>query len=83
MKFNTLFFNGKRVDITGQYSHRIDGSLVLQLDKSMPSREMHRLTEEGISYLGIERAEGGQWVVQKGPFSLSEKYGLIVLSLFK
>ncbi|RDY67630.1 hypothetical protein DXT76_19050 [Halobacillus trueperi] len=80
MKFSALQFNGTRVDISGQYSQRIDGSLILELDKRIPFREVCRLTRECISYLWIGRTGGGNWLVHKGPYTLKEQYGLIILS---
>ncbi|WP_406945744.1 hypothetical protein ACJA3J_05710 [Halobacillus sp. SY10] len=80
MQFRALFFNGIRIDIAGQYSQRLDGSLVLQLDKMMPSTELRRLISEGISYLWLGKPGGEQWEVHKGPFCLYERFGLLILS---
>lgn len=81
MRFNALQFNERRLGLSGQYSQRVDGSIVLEIDKMIPYTEMCRLTTERLSYLWMRRTNGDGWIVHRGPFTLKEQYGLIILTL--
>lgn len=84
MRFNALHLDQRRINTPGQYSQRMDGSLVIELDRLVPSTELRVLLSKRFNHICIEKYEEEErGEVYTGPFSLWEKYGVLVFSLIE